>query len=55
MIGESRKIIAQSWYSASLIVNSLGIDSAVYETIMLLRVKGGGTVFYTESNVLHNL
>ena len=46
-IGESRKIIAQSWYSACLMGNSMGIDSAAYETITVLGVRRGGTVFYT--------
>ena len=46
-IGESRKIIAQSWYSACLMGNSMGIDSAAYETITILGVRRGGTVFYT--------
>jgi len=44
--GESRKIIVQSWYFASLLVNSMGIESAVYETITVWGVKRGGTVFY---------
>ena len=38
-IGEARKIIVQSWYFASLIVNSMGIESAVYETITVWGVK----------------
>ena len=43
MIGESRKILAQSWYSACLIGNSMGIDSAACETITVLGVRRGGT------------
>ena len=39
--------MAQSWYFASLIVNLMGIESAVYETITVWGVKRGGTVFYT--------
>ena len=39
MIGESRKILAQSWYSACLIGNSMGIDSAACETITVLGVR----------------
>ena len=44
MIGESREIIAQSWYSACLIGNSMGIDSAACETITVLGVRRGGTI-----------